>query len=375
MRKLTNEEFLTKVKEVHGDEYTPLEEYKGAKIKLRVRHNKCGEVWLSTPDNLYNGGCIECGYKDMKKKQRKTNDKFLEEVYNLVGDDYTFLEKYVNTDTNLKVKHNSCGHEYSVKPRDFLTGNRCPIHRNERISKAVTKNHQHFLKRLGDSIHDEYSLLGEYVNSREKIKVAHLPCGTEYFVSPQHLLNGRGCPSCKGLKIGKKLRKTHEQFLSDLGSYWFEEYELLSTYTKQKGKVNVLHKKCNRVYSSSADSILSGSGCSFCKISRGEKEVAKFLTENNIDFDIQQTFPDCVYKEKLSYDFSIKTKEKIVALIEYQGVQHYKPSAFFGGLETYNKQVIRDKIKKDYAKSKNIPLLEIRYDENVNEVLSKLIPR
>ena len=73
MKKLTNEEFLTKLRSIHGEDYTPLEDYKGVTKSMSVKHNVCGRIYETTPDNLYHGGCPECGYIKTKTKQRKTN--------------------------------------------------------------------------------------------------------------------------------------------------------------------------------------------------------------------------------------------------------------------------------------------------------------
>lgn len=58
--------------------------------------------------------------------KRKTNEEFKQEVYNLVKDEYTFLENYVNSKAKIKVKHNKCGNIYEVQPSNFLKGTRCP---------------------------------------------------------------------------------------------------------------------------------------------------------------------------------------------------------------------------------------------------------
>ena len=58
--------------------------------------------------------------------KRKTNEEFLKQAYDLVGDEYTFLETYKNNYTKLKIRHNTCKHEYCVRPNSFLDGNgRC----------------------------------------------------------------------------------------------------------------------------------------------------------------------------------------------------------------------------------------------------------
>ena len=57
---------------------------------------------------------------------KRTPESFIEDVQYAVGDEYTFIDTYVNEKTRLTVRHNKCGRVYSVAPRYFLTkGNRC----------------------------------------------------------------------------------------------------------------------------------------------------------------------------------------------------------------------------------------------------------
>ena len=64
----------------------------------------------------------------------------------------------------------------------------------------------------------------------------------------------------------------------------------------------------------------------------------------------------------LRFDFAIFNEDKLVGLIEFQGEQHYIPSNGF-----YNETLIEhDKMKKEYCKNHNIPLIEIKYKKNYN---------
>lgn len=375
MKKLTNEEFLTKLRSIHGEDYTPLEDYKGVTKLMNVKHNVCGRIYETTPDKLYSGGCSECGYIKTKTKQRKTNEQFKQEVFNLTGDEYLFLEDYVNTGTKLKVTHTKCNHTYTVTPRDFLSGRRCPNCKGERISKGVTKNHAYFVGKLGDDLGDEYELLSKYENSRTKLTVHHTVCGLTYQVSPHHLLNGKRCPECWKESNGLMLRKSNAQFVKELGTTWLEDYELLSEYVKQTVKVKVKHKRCGCEFEVIPDSLLRGSGCPHCNESRGEQQVRTWLIDNDIAFIPQMRFDDCVYVGKLSYDFALIEQDSIIGLIEYQGIQHHRPVDFFGGELVFEKQQIKDDIKRKYAEEKNIPLYEVNYFDNVEQTLSTLIPR
>ena len=70
----------------------------------------------------------------------------------------------------------------------------------------------------------------------------------------------------------------------------------------------------------------------------------------------------------MSYDVYIIDKN---VAIEYQGKQHFEPVEFFGGQEHFEKQVVRDKLKKKLSKEKGVKLVYINYDEIITEQLVK----
>lgn len=69
--------------------------------------------------------------------KKKTQEEFEEEVYNLVGNEYTVLGTYVNANVGLLIKHNDCNYEWKVEPHNFLNGQRCPV--CGKIPKKVMK--------------------------------------------------------------------------------------------------------------------------------------------------------------------------------------------------------------------------------------------
>lgn len=115
------------------------------------------------------------------------------------------------------------------------------------------------------------------------------------------------------------------------------------------------------------NSHLMGKGCSICKESKGEKEVAKILLEKNILFKREHKFPDCKYKNVLPFDFYIPN---INTCIEFQGAQHYEPLHCRGGEEEFKLILLRDSIKQQYCKDKNINLILIKFNENIEKVIS-----
>jgi len=100
--------------------------------------------------------------------------------------------------------------------------------------------------------------------------------------------------------------------------------------------------------------------------------VNEKIIRNNIPHERQKTFDNLVYIKKLSYDFYIPHCN---LLIEFDGIQHYDPIEYYGGYEGLMKRRIRDQIKVNYSRDKNINLLRIHYNDrqNVDQILSNAI--
>jgi hypothetical protein len=92
----------------------------------------------------------------------------------------------------------------------------------------------------------------------------------------------------------------------------------------------------------------------------GEKKVKEWMEYNNIEAICEFTFDDCKDKYLLPFDFYIPLKS---ICIEVQGIQHYKPIDFFGGIKNYEYTIKHDKIKRDYCIKNNIIYLEIKYSD------------
>lgn len=121
---------------------------------------------------------------------------------------------------------------------------------------------------------------------------------------------------------------------------------------------------CNSIITVRRDSLTSGNTTSCgTNRSRGELKILEILENSNLSFCQQICFEDLAYIRKLKFDFGILENEKVICLIEFQGEQHYTSSDFFGGEKNYEKQKIRDEMKREYCKNNNIPLIEIPYTD------------
>jgi hypothetical protein len=105
-------------------------------------------------------------------------------------------------------------------------------------------------------------------------------------------------------------------------------------------------------------------GCPFCKISKGEDEIEKYLIKSDIEYIREKTFNECINpktNKKLPFDFYLP---KFNTIIEYHGEQHYKEYKNYfesaGGLKGRQE---RDKIKENFGKNNNINYIIISYKE------------
>ena len=134
-------------------------------------------------------------------------------------------------------------------------------------------------------------------------------------------------------------------------------------------KVKVQCLKCKYDWETTAEHLLGYTGCPSCKKSHGEEEIKRYLERNKIEYQWQKKFNDLYgdYTRRLSYDFYLP---KYNLLIEYQGKQHYFPIKLFGGKEGFKRRKKYDNKKRLYAKNNNINLLEINYNDNIEEKLN-----
>lgn len=202
MRKRTHEEYVEIVRVQGNSEYEVLGRYVDSHTKIKMKHKICGYEWEQAPTGFISkkSRCMRCGYVNMKKKQRKTNSYFSQEVSELVGDEYLFLDKYVNNTTKLSVRHEKCGHVYTVIPRDFLSGRRCPDCKGKRISEGVKRCPEDFANEFEVLSKGEYQLIGTYSKAIDKIEMKHVTCGHVFLMAPIKFTGGNRCPKCKSSK-------------------------------------------------------------------------------------------------------------------------------------------------------------------------------
>lgn len=100
--------------------------------------------------------------------------------------------------------------------------------------------------------------------------------------------------------------------------------------------------------------------------SRGELKIHEILERAGFKFQEEYIFPDLVSTSgrPLRVDFIVfDDNDNIDFGIEFNGKQHYEPRDCYGGKKGFQRQKFNDKLKSDYFKRHNIPLVSIPYWE------------
>jgi hypothetical protein len=277
--------------------------------------------------------------------------------------------KYKNARTKVTITCPVHG-DFEQLPYNHLIGkgcNKCSIDKNK---KQFTKSLDKFINQA-NIVHKnkyDYSKVN-YVNDGTKVEII-CPEHGSFFQAPNDHLRGSGCVSC-GIKntIDKKIKKYSEIFPKKASVVHNNKYD----YSKSKyvNSSTMVEIECPKhgIFMQMPDNHLQGRGCPKCNQSNGERKIENYLIKNNIKFTTQKKFSDCVYKDKLSFDFWLEDKN---LLIEFDGMQHYKPVGYIGGLEKLEYTKICDKIKDEYCIKNNIHLLRISYKDikNIDKILS-----
>jgi hypothetical protein len=179
-------------------------------------------------------------------------------------------------------------------------------------------------------------------------------------------LKGEGCKKCYLTKRGVGGRLNNNDFILKAKLIHGDTYNYSNTLYIKNNEYLTINCLIHGEFKQLAQSHLNGSGCPICKESKGEREIRKYLTVNQIKYIRQHKFIDCRDIRPLPFDFYLPDNN---ICIEYHGIQHYEPVKYFGGDERFIIQQKRDNIKKEYCQNNNIRLIIIKFNEEFNKQL------
>lgn len=300
------------------------------------------------------------------KNIRKSQEQFIKEIYDLVGNEYSVLSEYNGNRKKVKIQHVTCGHIWGVKPTLFIhSGTRCP---SCKTGIRKIKNHDDFIAEVKIKHADKYEVTTRYTGMRDAITIKCIKHG-ESITKPQTFLK-HGCHSC--CMDGRS--KTHEEFVFKLKQV---HPNIIPMETYIRSSKSILFKcDCNYEWKTTPSNILKKFGCPSCEspTSAGEKSIEKYLNDNNFKYIKQYTNEQCKNVKILRFDFYVENK----ILIEFDGKQHFTPIDFGGrGIEwaekDYKDRNKSDQIKNTFCLSNDIPLIRIPfYTQEIDKILSNV---
>ena len=295
--------------------------------------------------------------------KRLTTAEFISKAKAIHGDKYDYsLVNYTTSQSKVTIVCAEHGN-FDQQPNAHLRHQGCPFCGN----LSHTLKQEEFISKA-KAIHGnkyDYSL-ANYITNTTEITILCKIHGIFKCMPRDHIrVTGRGCACC-----AHDARTTQQDvFIKRIVAIHGDKYDYSKTlYKNRRNKITIICKHHGE-FQQTSRSHLSGTGCPSCKTSKGENDIAKWLTDANIKFIRQHKFIDCVNKQQLKFDFYCQT---INTCVEYDGKQHYTPIKYFGGQKGFDLTMTRDKIKTDYCKEKGIRLIRIPYwDTDVQSTLSQ----
>jgi len=313
--------------------------------------------------------------------RKKTNEEFINELYNLRGNQYEVLEKYNGSRIKLLTRHNcnECNnYEWEVSPYDLISKEvQCPVCQHKKQGEMRARSQETFESQVFNVFGDKYIIKGKFKNIDKQIEVYCTICNKSWSPIPYHLLNGHGCPHCNG-----NAQKTTDEFTQQIKDKHKNRYTVIGKYINSKTKIEILCNICNEPWLIFPNNLIRDyGGCPNCNLNRAELAIKECLTQKQINFKPQYKFDDCRNIKPLPFDSAILDEyNNVIGLIEADGQQHFEPVRF-GGIsqEKAEKNFIetkkRDKIKTEYCEKNHIPLLRIPYWEfnNIEQIINNFI--
>ena len=369
--KYTTEYFIKMAKKVHGDIYDYSKSvYKKTHGKLKIICPIDG-IFSQTPHNHLAGqGCPKCGKRNGNFKNSNTIEQFINRAIKIHNNKYDYSRVvYTNCMTDVIIICPIHGKFLQTPNAHINQKQGCP--KCGRTQKLTIKEFIIKARKIHEDKYD-YSK-ADYVNGNTKVIII-CPIDGKFSQKPKNHLMGKGCPKCGIETISLKKRSTTKMFIAKAQLIHGNKYNYGKVFYVNAKKDVIIGCPIHGKFSQKPTHHLNRHGCPICQSSKGEIKITKILDKDNEKYIKQKSFKDCINpktKCRLKYDFYLP-KHNI--LIEFNGLQHYmKNTRWHQNEETLEKQQFRDQIKKDYAIHHGYKFLVIKYNDNIEEIMAKVL--
>lgn len=209
-----------------------------------------------------------------------------------------------------------------------------------------------------------HKLLSEYTSTNEKVLI-DMMCGhSAHWITPSNYKKGKRCPKCYG-NCPEQAKENFFNMIEENG------HKLLSEYINSDEKVLIDFLCGHSAHWIEPSNYKSGKRCPMCK-NKGEGALHNLLLDMGYEVKTQHVYNDLKVERVLKYDFYLPQYN---LLIELDGDHHRQEIKYKSNYMTDVERDMadidaflrlqdrkhKDKLKDDYAKFNNIPLLRIPY--------------
>jgi rubrerythrin len=363
-KRKTTEDFIVESKQVHGNKYDYSKvEYINNKTKVCIICPIHGEFWQIPSDHLRGSGCKFCNIKlPTKKKPLMTTNEFINKAKAIHCDKYDYTDT-IYKGSKIKVKIICPIHgAFTQKPNNHLMGQGCPLCGRNETTQKIKLTQKEIIKRFTKTHGEKYDYSQvKYVDRDEKVVII-CPIHGSFKQTPHNHYSGQGCPKCAIEQRMLKQTNTKEIFIEKAQAVHGNKYDYFQVeYVNNKTKVSINCPKHGMFMQKPIDHI-RGRGCPKCKQSRLEEKIELFLIKNKIEYVTEY---HAKWLDSLTLDFYLPQHN---IAIECQGIQHFQPIKQFGGEESFQKTLERDKKKQFLCETNNVQLLyfgDKKHNENI----------
>ncbi|MGE6415608.1 DUF2726 domain-containing protein [Planococcus kocurii] len=172
--------------------------------------------------------------------------------------------------------------------------------------------------------------------------------------------------------LNERISSNHQKYLDFLAQNR-KDTRFIGPYKSKKTKG--LHLCIyGHEWSTTPLKVMEGESCPNCKKnyreSQGAKYITKLLVDNDVEFIKEVSLSKFGFENTLRLDFLICQNNIPLFVVEYNGIQHYKPlrSAFFGGFKGFKERKSRDRLKRKSCWNVGLPVIDIPYTESEENI-------
>lgn len=204
-RKLTQDEYIYRAKEVHGDTYIYEKTmYVRSNVRVSITCRIHGDFEQFPMHHLKGHGCFLCGMKTTSTKRISSSGaSFIDRSKNVHGDAYDYsIVNYISAKSKVEIiciKHGI----FKQTPNAHVSGQGCPKCGTIKNIKHITDTNMDFIRKsimVHGGRYDYYKSM--YRRSNIKVTITCRDHG-DFIQTPNRHLLGSGCPKCASLVISK----------------------------------------------------------------------------------------------------------------------------------------------------------------------------